>query len=109
MNKCIYDIQEFCFGVVFVPRGGDAFFFGKRLSHDWDSKTNFPMGEGACLVFKKRSGCGICLSHGQLSREQEGCLRITAGGFHRLPDTSAIPAKISKAKALKCAITELAV
>ena len=51
MNKCIYDIQEFCFGVVFVPRGGDALFFGKRLSHDWDSKTNFPMGKGACLFF----------------------------------------------------------
>ena len=34
MNKCIYDIQEFCFGVVFVPRSGDALFFGKRLSHD---------------------------------------------------------------------------
>ena len=27
MNKCIYDIQEFCFGVVFVPRGGHALFF----------------------------------------------------------------------------------
>ena len=27
MNKCIYDIQEFCFGVVFVPRGGHALSF----------------------------------------------------------------------------------
>ena len=29
MNKCIYDIQQFCFRVVFVPRGGHAFRFGK--------------------------------------------------------------------------------
>ena len=35
MNKCIYDIQWYCFGVVFVPRGVAMLFcFGKGLSDD---------------------------------------------------------------------------
>ena len=42
------------FGIVFVPRSGHALFFGKRLSHDWDSKRNFSMGEGNVFFFLKK-------------------------------------------------------
>ena len=87
------------------------FFLARDFPMTETQRQIFQWGKGMSFFFfkKKRSGSGICLSHGQLSREQERCLRITTGGFHRLPDTSAIPAKITKARALKYATTELAV
>ena len=85
------------------------FFLARDFPMTETQTQIFKWGKGMSFFFKKRSGCGICFSHGQLSREQERCLRITTGGFHRLPDTSAIPAKITKARALKYATTELAV
>ena len=54
--------KSFVLGLYLFPGVAMLFFFGKRLSHDWDSKTNFPMGEGACLFFLKKEAAAAFAS-----------------------------------------------
>ena len=52
MNKCIYDIQEFCFGVVFVPRGDHALFFLARDCPMTETERQiFQWGKGMSFFF----------------------------------------------------------
>ena len=60
MNKCIYDIQEFCFGVVFVPRSGHALFFLARDCPMTETQRQiFQWGRVHVLFLKKEAAAAF--------------------------------------------------